>query len=241
MLALDAQFAVVGGIVGMTPDEARDRLRQVEKLVVNLADCPKCKVPQGRRCPCSPEYFNSRRFHRALAEYKSRHGRYPSEDFGRIAPLLFTAFPSPPAAEPEITADGLTVLWRAEVTRDPWFGRGSHWTHDRAWAETFLHTRRILDPRRLTWGLWRAEAVIADEDTAVYEDGRLDMTTSGLDEYIRDNPDWPGYGWLIFTGHPQDDVSLPDESRLVQYVWCGTEPLKVVPAAAQQETPHFSR
>lgn len=225
---LRARFNVMASCdtLGMPRAEAIERIRALGAQAQALAACPACRHGQGSPCDAAEPWIHEARFLAAAARLGA--DRLP-EDFHRLNALLFAAHPLPQPCGPEETSDGNTVLWRAARAGSPWLGRRSYWTHDRKWAEIFCCSMQLSNAWRVA--LWRTEAKITARNA--YDQGELDMTTGchgkpgQLDQAMRENPEWPGRTWLIFTANERDNCyPLTPERGMVQYCYCGRRPVK---------------
>ncbi|HEX3962402.1 MAG TPA: hypothetical protein VHZ03_38205 [Trebonia sp.] len=237
----------------MTPAEARRRLRIIGASTRRAA-CPACGTPAFTPCPASPGIGHPERFHAAAVAYARRHGRYPP-DFERVEKIWAAAYPLPRDSEPELTAGGQTILWRAAVTEDPYFGRGSYWTHCRAWAEAAAAMWCVTRPhigtargagsglRTAPYVLYRAEARITDANSCGLPDEWLStlgppvvMTHPQLGKLVNYDPviqvdevirDDPRWPGCQWLIFARADSGQPSGyDDLLQYVYCGKRPIK---------------
>jgi hypothetical protein len=212
----------------MRPAQGRRQLRAIGEEVARLAWCPSCAAAPGTRCAGSPEVGHATRLQAAADKHRKRTGTSLA-CLDRLSEAFRAAYLLPPGcAEPEYTERDWTVLWRAAPAANPFFGRGSYWTHSRPWAEFLGAFFDIFHPKALPRVLWQAETSISNRSACDY--GELDMTPDQLDRVIRDNPDWPGRRWLLFT--EPNSALLPRSlggamvADFTQYVYCGKRPVK---------------
>src|ERR1700722_2779977 len=117
----------------MSPVEAQRCLRSIAALVRRIP-CRGCGAHAEAPCPGSP-VGHVWRLNDAFTSPVTRD-TMPC-NFEAFYRIFAAAYPLTPDGDPETTAAGKTVLWRAAPSVGAWFGRGSYWTHNKTWARGF--------------------------------------------------------------------------------------------------------
>jgi hypothetical protein len=202
--------------------DAQKQLRAIAAGVRQF-DCPWCGTRRGYRCRGSPEIGHADRI-----KYAAAMLGYPQE-FLRWEETMLAAFPLPLAPEPEITADGLTVLWRAAQAEDPRLGRGTYWTHSRQCGETYAAGLSVSRQMPVPYVLYRAEVLITNQNSLEVPDDMC-LRSRAVDKAITADPSWPGTTWLRFRDPDPDNTRPAAYRSLLQYVYCGDQPVAATPA-----------
>ncbi|MCW2936583.1 MAG: hypothetical protein JWM19_7545 [Actinomycetia bacterium] len=216
----------------MSPVEAQRSLRSIA-AVVRRIPCRGCGAHAEAPCPGSP-VGHAWRLNDAFTSPVTRDSMpRNSEAFYRI---FAAAYPITPDGDPETTAAGKTVLWRAAPSAGAWFGRGSYWTHDKGWARGFARVFELgrveptgmqySRPPLVPYAVYRAEVTISDLNSCWHDpedDGQIRVTK--LNRNIRDYPDWPARSWLLFSV-PIETLEPGKLVPLTHYVYCGQRPIK---------------
>lgn len=210
----------------------------------------------------SPHAGHLERINTALESAPRRAG-LPG-DFVEFSRIFAAAYPVSDC-RPEVTGAGKMVLYRAAPEADPWFGRGSYWTHNPAWATVWARGFELgrgdpashlqAPPARVPYTVYRAAEAVDSGNSLGYDCGLTVERAYGyatvamiarawgfpvpappdpitqLNRKIRDQPEWPGRSWLVLDV-PMEGPELGKLVPLVQYVYCGKQPVNAEQAAA---------